>query len=104
VQPVEFEGDVVAVSREVVGDGDELGKESPSGYKEERGESKNDNESSGWAREADTLKPGDDGCEQKSEEDSNSKRKKKNLGEVKDGDSEYGDGQEPELRQKACGW
>ena len=100
----ELGGDVVTVDGEVVGDGDKLGEKGPGSDEEERGEPEDDNERSGWARQAEALELGDDGREQESEEDGNSKRKKKDLGEVKDGDGEYGDGEEPELRQKACGW
>jgi hypothetical protein len=97
-------GDVVAIDREVVGDGDELGEESPGGDEEESRESEDDDEGCSGAWEAEALELSDYGSEEEREKDCYSERKKEDLREVQDSDGEYGDGEEPEVRQKACGW
>jgi len=104
VESVELEGDVVAISGEVVGDGDELGEKGPCGDEEERGESEDDDEGRGGTRQAEAFKLSNDRSEKEGEEDGDAKGEQENFGEIEDGDGEYGDGEEPELRQKSCGW
>ena len=103
VEGLELGGDVVAVDGEFVGNGDKLSEERPSGNEKQRGEGKDDEQGGRGTRKTKTLEQGDDGGEEKCEQDGDSKRKEKDFGEVEDCDRKYSDGDEPELRQKACG-
>jgi hypothetical protein len=94
--------DVVAVGGEVVGDGDELSEDRPGSDQEESGETKNYDEGGGGARKAETFELSDNGSEKKCKENGDPEREEKNFSEKEDGDGEYGDGDEPELRQEAC--
>jgi len=104
MESFEFCGDVVAVDGEIVGDGDELGEDGPGRDEEERGESEDDDEGCGGTRETEAFKLTDDGSEKECEKDGDPEREEKNLGEIQDSDGKYGDGEEPKLRQQACGW
>jgi len=103
VECLELGGDVVAVDGEFVGDDDELGEEYPRGNEEECGECADDEQGRGRAWETEALEEGHDRGEQEREENGDSKGQEKDFGEKEDGDGEYGNGDKPELRQKACG-
>jgi len=105
VEGVELEGYVLAVGGEVVGNGDELGEDGPCGDEEERGESEDDDEGGGGARETKTLfEKSHHWSKKEGEEDGDAEGEEENLGEIKDSDGKYSNGEKPELRQKACGW
>jgi len=105
VEGFELGGDVVAVGGKVVGDSNELGEKNPGGDEEERGKTEDDDEGCGGTREAEALlEKRDDGSEEESEEDGDAEGEEEDFGEKENSDSEYGNGDEPELRQKSCGW
>jgi len=89
--------DVAAVGGQVVGDGDELSKERQRGNEEEGSECKDDAKGGDGTREPKAFEEGDDGGEEKSEEDGKSKGKREDFCEIEDGDAENRDGGEPEL-------
>jgi hypothetical protein len=97
VEGLHFLRDVVAVGWQVVGDGNELGEESPCGDHEQDGEGENDAEGGDGAREAHTFEKRNDGGEEEGEEDGESEGEQENFGEIEDGNGENGDGDEPEL-------
>ena len=55
------------------------------------------------AREAKAFEECDDGCEEEGEEDGESEGEQEDFGEVEDRDGENRDGNQPKLRQHACG-
>ncbi len=103
VEGLHFLGDVAAVGGQVVGDGDQLGEEGPGGNHQESGEGEDYAEGGDGTGEAKAFEQGDDRGEKEGEEDGESQGEQEDFGEVQDGDGENRDGNEPELRQHACG-
>jgi hypothetical protein len=101
VEGAHFLRDVVAVSREIVGDSDELGEDAPSCDAQESGENENYGHGGDGARQAKAFEKSDDGSKEESEKDGESQGEEENFGEIEDGDSENRDGDEPELRKHA---
>ena len=103
VEGAHFLRNVVAVRGDIVGDGDELCEETPGCDTEEAGKDEDHGHGGDGAWNAKAFDAGDNRGEQEGEEDGESQGEQENFGEIENRDGQNRDGNEPELREKACG-
>ncbi len=99
MEDAHFLRDVITVSGDIVGDGDELGEEAPGCDAKEAGKDKNYGHGGYGARKTKAFEQGDDGGQKESKEDGESKGEEKDFTKIKNSDGQNRDGNEPELRE-----